>query len=93
MPNKKEDDRRYGRWFVDPAQEGQPALTHAEFCERLKTVYNIDPATTKGMRSMRSHIDGDTWFSWEYEWEIAGRKFVECTCDKRRGQSLHNWSH
>jgi hypothetical protein len=47
--------------------------------KRLKEVHGIDPATTEGARKMLSHIDGDTWFSWNYEWEIAGKKFSQHT--------------
>lgn len=66
---------------------------HAEFMKRLKEVHGIDPKTTKGTKKMLMHMDGDTWFAWDYEWEIGGKKFTQHTRTNRTGENLHIWSN
>lgn len=90
MPSKtKEKVTPYNVW-CDPSAPGQE-FTHADFMKRLKEIHGIDPATTKGQRRMLSHVDGDTWFSWSYEWEIAGKKFTQHTRDLRTGMDREIW--
>ena len=91
MPaTKKEPVTPYNVW-QDETAPGQE-FEHADFLKRLKEVHGIDPATTKGTREMLSHIDGDTWFSWSYQWTIGGKKSTQHTCDLRRGSNRRMWA-
>lgn len=67
-------------------------INHMDFMKRLKEVHDIDPATTKGTKKMLMHMDGDTWFSWDYEWELGGKKFIQHTRDNRTGMNKHIWA-
>ena len=86
----KEKVTPYNVWR-DPSAPDQE-FEHADFMKRLKEAHGIDPATTKGTKKMLSRIDGDTWFSWTYEWEIAGKKFTQHTRDLRRGMDREVWA-
>lgn len=86
----KEKTKPYNVWF-DETAPGQE-FTHAEMMTRMKEVHGIDPATTKGTRSMMMHMDGDTWFSYVWEWEIGGKKFTNSTRQNRRGMDREIWS-
>lgn len=56
---------------------------HAEMMMHLKDVHGIDPKTAKGNRRMLMHMDGDTWFSWQYEWTIGDIKAIQHTISPR----------
>lgn len=87
---KSEPIKPYNYW-EDPSAPNQQ-FDHPEFLKRLQEVHGIDPKKTTGTRSMLAHIDGDTWFSWDYAWEIGGKKFTQHTRNLRTGQNLANWS-
>lgn len=40
---------------------------------------------------MLMHMDGDTWFSWQYEWEISGKKFIQNTIQPRSRKDQAYW--
>lgn len=63
--------------------DGKHELEHAEMMEHLKTVHGIDPKTAKGTKRMLMHTDGDTWFSWQYEWTIGDVTAVQNTISPR----------
>jgi hypothetical protein len=86
---KKKDERRYGSFWTCPNCEGHPEIPQNHFVNHLKEKHGITDA--KGKRSMISHLDGDTWFAWNYEWEIGGLKFFQSTCDKRSPESAAMW--
>lgn len=81
----------YNVWF-DETAPGQE-FTHAEMMKRMKEVHGIDTANTKGKRSMSMHMDGDTWFSYVWDWEIAGKKFTNSTRQNRRGMDRDIWAN
>jgi hypothetical protein len=87
----KEKVEPYNLWS-DETAPGE-VFEHAAFLKRLKEVHGIDPATTKGQRSTRMHMDGDTWFSYEWEWTIGGKKFHQSTRQLRRGMDREIWAH
>lgn len=84
------DVNSYNVWN-DPSLPGVD-IDHDAFLVRLKEVHGIDPATTKGTRSMRMHIDGRDWFSYVYDWEIGGKQFKQQTRTPRCGQNRRNWA-
>ena len=36
----------------------------------IKEKHGYDPTNFKGWRKMLMHTDGDTWFSWKYQWTL-----------------------
>ena len=87
----KKDDRKFGTYWIDPEIPGTE-MTHAEFLAHIKKAYGIDASKTQGKRTMKMHMDGSDWFSWEWDWEIAGRSFTQCSVQKRRGRDLEIWN-
>jgi hypothetical protein len=87
---KKNDVTPYNIWTDPSAPDAE--FSHADFLKRLKEVHGIDPATTKGTRRMVMHMDGDTWFSYVWEWEIGGKKFTQATRQLRRGLDRQIWA-
>lgn len=91
MSNKpKTEIQPYNNWTDATAPD--QVFTYEEMMKRLKEAHGIDTKSTKGTRKMIYHIDGDTWFSYTYEWEINGMKFGQHTRCNRRGSNLHQWS-
>ena len=64
-------------------------IEHADFPAHLKEKHGITDA--KGKRSMVMHADGADFYSWTWEWEIGGKKFVQNTVNKRRGMDAAMW--
>lgn len=87
---KTPDTRRYGSFWTCPTCSNAE-FEQSEMMAHLREVHDIDSKTTKGTRAMLSHLDGDTWFSWNYEWTIGDMKFFQSTCTKRSGASA--WNH
>jgi hypothetical protein len=91
MPSKpKEKVTPYNVW-CDPSVPDKQ-FEHADFMKHLKEAHGIEPAMTKGTRRMLSHIDGDTWYTYNYEWEIAGKKFTQHTRSLRTGMNREIWA-
>lgn len=91
MKTKPEkEQRRFGSFWVCPNCEGHPEFEHKKAMEHMQKVHDIGKGE-KGTRSMLMHVDGDTWFSWKYEWEIKGLKFLQTTCTKRVGDDAEMW--
>lgn len=90
MKKARKEVEPYNLWSDETAPE--QSFTHEEMMKRLKEVHGIDPATTKGQRSMMSHIDGDTWFTYNYQWTIGGKKFYQSIRQLRRGSNRAIWA-
>ena len=84
-------ERRFGSFWVCPNCPDNPEFEHEAMMKHLKEVHGIDPKTIKGKKSMLMHLDGDTWFSWDYEWEIGDLKFLQHTCSKRTRSDAMHW--
>lgn len=41
---------------------------------------------------MVCHMDGDTWFSYVWEWEINGKKFTNSTRQNRSPEDAAMWA-
>ena len=65
-------------------------LTPEQVPAHLKEVHSVNES--KGKRTMQMHIDGDTWFSSEYDWDIGGIKLHQSTRNLRRGMDAAMWS-
>lgn len=89
--NKKTEERRFGSFWKCLSCGGNPEFEHDAMMSHLKDVHNIDPKTSKGKKSMIMHMDGDTWFSWDYEWDINGVKAHQHTCQKRSAEDAAYW--
>ena len=90
--SEHEQKRKFGSFWICPNCEGRPEFGHEAMMSHLKVAHQIDASKTKGTRRSIMHMDGDTWFSWSYEWEIAGKKFIQNTCQKRSGEDALMWS-
>lgn len=88
---KKKEERVYGSLWQCHSCADAPEFEQSGAMDHLRDVHGIDTKTTKGTRSMLAHIDGDTWFSWDYEWDIAGLKLTQHTCTKRTGSNAAMW--
>lgn len=88
-PNTKNES--YNFWTDETAPGVQ--FLHDDFMKRLKEVHGIDPKTTSGTKRVLCHMDGDTWYAYEFEWEIAGKKFIQHTREERRGMDREIWAH
>lgn len=86
----KNKTKPYNVWFDETAPGEE--FTHEQFLARLQSVHGIDPKATKGKRSMVCHMDGDTWFSYVWEWEIAGKKFTNSTRQNRSPEDAAMWA-
>ena len=86
----KQKTEPYNVWF-DETAPGQE-FSHAEFMKRLQEVHGIDTKNTKRKRSLNMHMDGDTWFSYIWDWEIGGKKFTQSTRQNRTGDNLAMWA-
>jgi hypothetical protein len=92
MPKKiKEKVEPYNFWIDPSCPEKQ--FTHAEFMEHLRTAHGIDTTKLQGKKSLSMHTDGDTWFSYVWDWEIAGKKFHQSTRQNRTGMNREIWAH
>ena len=69
---------------------GNPEFEHYKMMEHLKAVHGVKEM--KGKRSLSMHMDGDTWFSYVWKWEIGDVKAVQSTRDNRTGENLAMWS-
>lgn len=85
----KKEERRFGSFWICPNCEGNPEFEQKDIVAHMKEKHGI--TDTKGKRSMLSHLDGDTWFAWNYEWAIGGLKFLQSTCTKRSPEDAAMW--
>lgn len=88
---KKKDDRRYGSFWKCLTCADQPEFEHKDAMKHFADVHGIDTENTKGRKSMLMHLDGDTWFSWDYEWTIGDVKAHQHTCSKRSRDDQMYW--
>jgi hypothetical protein len=90
-PPSPEEERRFGYWWIDPNQPGAPevAADNKSFATYLKEKYGI--AEAKGKKSMMMHVDGDTWFHWQWKWEIGGKEFLQFYTGKRSPEDAAYW--
>ena len=94
MPRKpkakkpKQPPETYHFWIDETEPDKQ--LTFPEFKKHLKTKYGIGPKVG-GTRRLNMHIDGDTWFSYVWNWEIDGHKFTQHTRDLRSKEDAAMW--
>ena len=51
-----------------------------EFRDHLLRVHKVQAAKMKGKKQMLMHMDGDYWFSYNWQWELEnGVKFTQYT--------------
>lgn len=62
----------------------EKAMDLKDFKEHLSSVHKLNPAQLKGKKQMLMHMDGDYWFSWNWQWELeTGLKFTQYTMQVR----------
>lgn len=53
-------------------------FTFNEFKEHLASDHKLTPDQFNGKKQMMMHMDGDYWFSYNYQWELeTGLKFSQ----------------
>lgn len=87
---KKDQVAPYNVW-TDATASGRE-FTHEKFMKHLQEVHGIDPKTIKGQKSLVMHVDGDTWFSYQWKWVIAGKEFHNHSRSNRSGMNRMIWS-
>lgn len=61
----------------------------ADFKKHLTEVHKVQPEKMKGKKSLLAHIDGDKWFSYNWQWELEnGLKFTQYTEQARSKDSM-----
>lgn len=70
--------------FSCDACKSEKAMNFDEFKKHLSEVHHLTPEQMKGKKNMLCHLDGDYWFSWDYEWTLeCGLKFHQHTMQAR----------
>lgn len=55
-----------------------------EFKKHLTSDHKLNAEQLKGKKSMLMHMDGDYWFSYNWQWELeTGLKFTQYTVQAR----------
>ena len=65
---KSKEVTPHNLWGCEDCKMGP--LEHKEMLAHLETAHGVDTKGLKGKRSMIMHMDGDTWFKWQWAWEI-----------------------
>jgi hypothetical protein len=89
QPKKKEAPPAPYHFWVD-ATEPNKQLTFPQFKKHLKDKYGITKEM-KGIRRLNMHVDGDTWFSYVWDWEIDGHRFTQHTRNLRSKEDAAMW--
>ena len=89
---KAPEKRRYGSYWICQGCLGNPEFDHAEMMTHLQEVHGIDTKTTKGTKTMMTHMDGTDWFASQHEWDINGLKCLQTTTCKRSAESKRYWA-
>lgn len=66
------------------------AMGYKDFREHLLAVHKLDiKAELKAKKSLLMHMDGDNWFSYNWQWELEnGLKFTQYTKQARSKDSM-----
>lgn len=58
----------------------EKTMIFKDFKEHLSEVHKLKEDQLKGKKSMLMHMDGDYWFSYNWQWELeSGLKFTQYT--------------
>ena len=91
---ESKDVEPFNHWFCEGCKT--EALTHPEMMTHLHEKHSCPTEKIKGKRSMRMHMDGDTWFDWQYDWEIESPsglvKLLQHTRSRRAKDDMMRWA-
>lgn len=59
-------------WWCENCKSEE--MTHDQMKAHIQEKHGLDPAKTKGMKSMLLHMDGRDWFSYQWQWTLNGEK-------------------
>jgi hypothetical protein len=86
MPKTKSKEvKPSNAWWCENCQTKQ--MTQAEMLDHLRTVHGLETKGLKCHKKMLTHMDGDTWFS--SQWEVIVQtdkgtiKMTNSTCNPR----------
>ena len=91
MSEQTKTERRFGSFWKCLSCEGSPDFEHSDMMKHLTDAHKIDVHNTKGTSMTIMHMDGDTWFSWDYEWQIEDVKAAQHTCYERSPEDAAMW--
>jgi hypothetical protein len=73
MAKKSKEVTPHSHWLCETCQMKDPT-DHAGIMDHVRDVHGVETKGLKAGRSMRMHADGDTWFSYIWEWTIKSPK-------------------
>lgn len=79
-------------WYCDTCKTKE--MTHQQMLEHLQTVHKLVTRGLKCSKSMVMHMDGDTWFSSQYEIIPEGTDIhlTNSTVNKRSYEDAMLWA-
>jgi hypothetical protein len=81
---KKEDEAELRRNPINQFTCCDKSMDFKDFKQHLTDVHKLNKEQFKGKKSMLCHIDGDYWFSYNWQWELeSGLKFTQYTMQVR----------
>lgn len=94
MKTKTTKQKEYGSfWYCsEKGCEDSGRMDLAGFKAHIEQVHGKKvEKDTKCHKRMTMHMDGNTWYSSQYDVELLGLKAVNSTCDKRTGEDAMYW--
>ena len=83
--SKKEQPKPQNVWWCETCKDNKE-MSHPQMIEHLKSKHGVDTKGLKCSKSMITHMDGDTWFS--YQWDVRIKvdpeiQLTNATCTMR----------
>lgn len=67
----------------------EKTMGYKDFKEHLREIHKLEVGQMRGKKSMLMHMDGDKWFSWQYQWTLeGGLQFKQYTMQARSKDSM-----
>lgn len=74
MKTTKSKEVEPSNTFVCATCGQKEQMEHPEAMKHLQEIHGIDTKGLKAVKKTVAHLDGDTWFSWQYEIVIPSAK-------------------
>ncbi len=78
---KPKEVKPFNAWWCETCKSDE--MSHAQMMSHLKEKHGLDTNGLKCHKKRLSHIDGDTWFSSQYEVSIDGIVLTNETMSRR----------
>jgi hypothetical protein len=91
---KKEEEAQLRKNPINEFTCCNKTMPFKEFKEHLTTEHKLNADQLKGKKSMLMHMDGDYWFSYNWQWELeTGLKFTQYTMQVRAKDDMMRFEH